>query len=35
VDSPYKAPENPEIRIDTAQVTREAAADIIVERLLR
>jgi bifunctional enzyme CysN/CysC len=34
VDSPYEAPENPEIRIDTTQVTPEAAADRIIERLL-
>jgi len=33
VDSPYEAPESPEIRIDTTAVTAEAAADQIVEYL--
>ena len=35
IDSPYEAPEQPEIRIDTTDVTPEEAADFIVERLLR
>jgi bifunctional enzyme CysN/CysC len=34
IDSPYEAPVNPEIRIDTGSMTAEAAADLIVERLL-
>jgi len=33
IDSPYEAPEHPEIRIDTTQVPAEAAADLIVARL--
>ncbi len=34
IDSPYEAPLTPEIRIDTTGMTAEAAADIIVEKLL-
>jgi len=34
IDSPYEAPENAEIRIDTAQTTPEEAADIIISRLI-
>ena len=34
VDSPYEPPEAPEIRIDTTRTTAEAAASLIVERLL-
>jgi bifunctional enzyme CysN/CysC len=34
VDSPYELPENPEIRVDTSAMTAEAAADMIVARLL-
>ena len=34
IDSPYEAPEAPEIRIDTAKMSAEAAADLIVARLL-
>jgi bifunctional enzyme CysN/CysC len=34
IDSPYEAPTSPEIRIDTTALTPEAAADMIVERLL-
>ncbi|HYD13248.1 MAG TPA: adenylyl-sulfate kinase [Allosphingosinicella sp.] len=34
VDSPYEAPEAPEIRIDTMVMDAEAAADLIVRRLL-
>jgi len=34
IDSPYEPPENPEIRIDTANMTPEAAAEMIVERLI-
>ena len=33
IDSPYEAPEAPEIRIDTTQLTAEQAADAIVEEL--
>ena len=34
IDSPYEPPEQPEIVIDTSQLSAEAAADIIVGRLL-
>ena len=34
IDSPYEAPEQPEIRIDTAAMTAEGAAELIVEQLL-
>ncbi|QQN74443.1 sulfate adenylyltransferase subunit CysN [Croceicoccus sp. YJ47] len=34
IDSPYEAPENPEIRIDTTALSPEEVADLIVERLL-
>ena len=34
IDSPYEAPETPEIRIDTTAMTPQEAADLIVERLL-
>jgi bifunctional enzyme CysN/CysC len=34
IDSPYEAPLNPEIRIDTQSMTAEQAAQIIVDRLL-
>jgi bifunctional enzyme CysN/CysC len=34
IDSPYEAPERPEIRIDTTRLTAEAAADLIVGHLL-
>jgi bifunctional enzyme CysN/CysC len=34
IDSPYEAPESPEIRVDTSAMTAEAAADMIVARLL-
>jgi bifunctional enzyme CysN/CysC len=34
IDSPYEAPEEPEIRIDTTQMTADEAADLIVEQLL-
>ncbi|HZR36407.1 MAG TPA: sulfate adenylyltransferase subunit CysN [Nevskia sp.] len=34
IDSPYEAPEAPEIRIDTTQLTAEQAADLIVQKLL-
>jgi bifunctional enzyme CysN/CysC len=33
VDSPYEAPENPEIRIDTLDLTPEQAADVVLDRL--
>jgi bifunctional enzyme CysN/CysC len=35
IDSPYEAPEKPEIRIDTTLMSAEEAADLIVDRLLR
>ncbi|HVY34007.1 MAG TPA: sulfate adenylyltransferase subunit CysN [Caulobacteraceae bacterium] len=34
IDSPYEAPEAPEMRIDTTSLSPEQAADLIVERLL-
>ena len=34
IDSPYEAPEHPELRIDTTAITPEQAADLIVDRLL-
>jgi bifunctional enzyme CysN/CysC len=34
IDSPYEAPVDPEIRIDTAALTAEEAADLIVARLI-
>jgi bifunctional enzyme CysN/CysC len=34
IDSPYEAPEDPEIRIDTAVMTAEEAAEAIVARLI-
>ena len=34
IDSPYEAPENPALRIDTTKVSPEEAATIIVETLL-
>ena len=34
IDSPYEAPEEAEIRIDTTAMTPEEAADLIVDRLL-
>ena len=34
IDSPYEAPEDPEIRIDTTDMTAEEAADAIVARLI-
>jgi bifunctional enzyme CysN/CysC len=35
IDSPYEAPEKPELRIDTQQVSAEQAADLIVEQMRR
>jgi len=34
IDSPYEAPEKPDIRIDTTRVSPEAAAEIIVEQVI-
>ena len=34
IDSPYEAPEDPEIRIDTAAMTPDEAADAIIARLI-
>ena len=34
IDSPYEPPVEPEIRIDTTQLTPDQAADLIVERLI-
>ena len=33
IDSPYEAPESPEIRIDTASSSVEAAADRVIARM--
>jgi len=33
ISSPYEAPENPELHIDTTQLSPEAAAELIVEQL--
>jgi len=35
IDSPYEAPEQPEIRIDTTAMSAEAAADLIVDELVK
>ncbi len=35
IDSPYEAPEAPEMRIDTTAMTAEEAADLIVAELLK
>lgn len=34
IDSPYEAPENPEIRIDTTAMSAEEAAEMIVDHIL-
>jgi len=34
IDSPYEAPEDPEIRIDTTSMSAEEAAEEIVKRLI-
>ena len=34
IDSPYEAPANPEIRIDTTRITAEDAAERIVNHIL-
>ena len=34
IDSPYEAPQNPEIRIDTTAMTPEEAADLIIAKLI-
>ncbi|MEQ8309602.1 MAG: sulfate adenylyltransferase subunit CysN [Sphingopyxis sp.] len=34
IDSPYEAPDQPEIRIDTTAMTPDEAADLIIDRLL-
>jgi bifunctional enzyme CysN/CysC len=34
IDSPYEAPEAPELRIDTTEMTPEEAADLIIDRLI-
>jgi bifunctional enzyme CysN/CysC len=33
IDSPYEAPENPEVRVDTTSMTPEEAAQVVVEHL--
>ena len=34
IDSPYEAPVSPEVRIDTANMSPEQAADLIIDALL-
>jgi len=34
IDSPYEAPDAPEIRIDTTRMTPDAAADLIISKLI-
>ena len=34
IDSPYEAPENPEVHIDTTRITPEQAAERIVEQIV-
>ncbi|WP_340318304.1 adenylyl-sulfate kinase, partial [Rhizorhabdus argentea] len=34
IDSPYETPENPEMHIDTANMSAEEAAELIVARLI-
>jgi bifunctional enzyme CysN/CysC len=34
IDSPYEAPEKPEMRIDTTRMSAEEAADAIISRLI-
>jgi bifunctional enzyme CysN/CysC len=34
IDSPYEAPDRPDIRIDTTRISAEAAAEMIVERVI-
>jgi bifunctional enzyme CysN/CysC len=34
IDSPYEAPEAPELRIDTTEMTPDEAADLIIDRLI-
>jgi len=34
IDSPYEAPEEPEVRVDTTALSPDEAADLIVDRLL-
>jgi bifunctional enzyme CysN/CysC len=33
IDSPYEAPENPELRLDTTRLTPEAGADAVIAYL--
>jgi bifunctional enzyme CysN/CysC len=33
IDSPYEAPENPELRLDTAQLAAQAAAEVVIAHL--
>jgi bifunctional enzyme CysN/CysC len=35
IDSPYEAPENPDIRIDTTSVTATEAADKVIEQMVK
>jgi bifunctional enzyme CysN/CysC len=33
IDSPYEAPESPELRVNTTDCTAEAAADLVIARM--
>ena len=35
IDSPYEAPEAPELRLDTTTLAPEAAADAVIDQLRR
>ena len=35
IDSPYEVPENPELRLDTTQLTVTQAAELIIDHLRR
>jgi bifunctional enzyme CysN/CysC len=35
IDSPYEAPQSPEVRVDTTKMSAEQAADLIVEELMK
>ena len=34
IDSPYEAPEAPEVKIDTTKMTIDQAADLIISKLI-
>ena len=35
IDSPYEAPERPELRIDTTEMSADEAAELIVDELMK